>query len=94
MDRATFEGELSRDGFEIVSISMQPHAVNPEHVHPFDARVLVVDGALTVDREDTGTRTFQTGEFFELHSGCRHSETAGDAGATYVAGRRKPANRQ
>ena len=94
MDRTTFEAELTRDGFEIVSILMKPDAVNPEHVHPFDARVLVVDGAMTVDREDTGVRTFQAGEFFELHAGCRHSETAGNAGATYVAGRRVPASRQ
>ena len=94
MDRATFETELTRDGYEIVSISMQPDAVKPEHVHPFDARVLVVDGAMTVDREDTGARMFQTGEWFELHAGCRHSEAAGAAGAHYIAGRRLPANRR
>jgi quercetin dioxygenase-like cupin family protein len=91
MDRSTFEAELTRDGYEIVSITMKPDAVNPEHVHPFDARVMVVDGAMTVDREDTGARTFQVGEWFELYAGCRHSEAAGDAGATYVAGRRVPA---
>ena len=49
---------------------------------------------MTVDREDTGARTFQAGESFELHAGCRHSETAGATGATYVAGRRVPANRR
>jgi quercetin dioxygenase-like cupin family protein len=94
MDRTTFEAALTRDGFEIVSISMKPDAVNPEHVHPFDARVMVVEGAMTVDREDTGARTFQPGESFELRAGCRHSETAGTAGASYVAGRRLPANRR
>jgi quercetin dioxygenase-like cupin family protein len=94
MDRATFEAGLTRDGYEIVSISMRPDAVNPEHVHPFDARVMVVEGAMTVDREDTGARTFQVGEWFELHAGCRHSEAAGDAGASYVAGRRLPAHRR
>jgi quercetin dioxygenase-like cupin family protein len=94
MDRATFETELTRDGYEIVSISMQPETVNPQHVHPFDARVMVVDGAMTVDREDTGARTFGVGEWFELQAGCRHSEAAGAAGATYVAGRRLPANRR
>jgi hypothetical protein len=55
---------------------------------------MVVDGAMTVDREDTGARTFQVGEWFELHAGCRHSEAAGASGATYVAGRRLPANRR
>jgi quercetin dioxygenase-like cupin family protein len=93
MDRATFEASLTRDGFEIVSISMKPDAVNPHHVHPFDARVMVVEGAMTVDREDTGAKTFQPGEWFELQAGCRHSETAGDAGASYVAGRRAPAGK-
>ena len=29
MDRATFEAALTRDGFEIVSITMRPDAVNP-----------------------------------------------------------------
>jgi quercetin dioxygenase-like cupin family protein len=90
MDRAAFESTLTREGFEIVSITMRPEAVNPEHVHPFDARVMVVDGAMTVNREGSPARTYQIGEWFEMPSGCRHSETAGVAGATYVAGRRKP----
>jgi quercetin dioxygenase-like cupin family protein len=94
MDRTAFEASLASDGYEIVSISMKPDAVNAEHVHPFDARVMVVEGAMTVDREDTGARTFQPGESFELQAGCRHSETAGSGGATYVAGRRLPANRR
>jgi len=88
MDRATFEANLTRDGYEIVSISMRPDAVNAEHAHSFDARVLVVDGAMTIGREGDATRTYQAGEFFEMPSGCRHSETAGPAGAVYVAGRR------
>jgi quercetin dioxygenase-like cupin family protein len=94
MDRATFEAALTRDGYEIVAITMKPDQLNAGHVHPFDARVMVVDGAMTVDREDTGARTFEVGEWFELLSGCRHSEAAGGAGATYVAGRRLPAHRR
>jgi len=91
MDRDTFEAALSRDGFEIVSVTMKPDAVNPTHVHPFDARLLVVEGAMTIDREDAPARTYQTGETFEMPNGTRHSETAGAGGAIYVAGRRVPA---
>ena len=94
MDRATFEASLTDGGFEIRSVTMQPNAVNPTHVHPFDARLLVVDGAMTIEREGAPTRTYRTGETFEMPNGCHHSETAGEAGATYVAGRRKPANSQ
>ena len=93
MDRATFEAELTRDGYQIVSITMKPDAVNPEHVHPFDARLLVAEGVLTIAREDAPTRTYQTGETFEIIHGTRHTETAGPEGATYVAGRRVPAER-
>jgi len=91
MDRATFEAALTRDGFEIVSVAMKQDAINPEHVHPFDARLLVVEGAMTIIRDDGApTRTYHSGETFEMPSGCRHSETAGPSGATYVAGRRSP----
>ena len=91
MDRAAFETALTRDGFEIVSVTMKPDAINPEHVHPFDARLLVVDGAMTIVRDDGApVQTYQAGETFEMPVGCRHSEAAGPAGATYVAGRRVP----
>ena len=90
MDRATFEATLARDGFQIVSVTMKPEAVNASHVHDFEARLLVVEGAMTIDREGAPVRTYQIGESFEMPLGCRHSETAGPVGATYVAGRRKP----
>ncbi len=90
MDRSSFETALTGDGFKIVCVSMKPDAVNASHVHDFEARLLVVEGAMTIDREGAPVRTYQAGETFEMPLGCRHSETAGPAGATYVAGRRKP----
>jgi quercetin dioxygenase-like cupin family protein len=94
MDRATFEAALTRDGFEVVSVTMKPEAINPTHAHAFDARLLVVEGAMTIDREGAPVRTYQMGETFEMPAGTRHSEAAGVAGATYVAGRRHPASPQ
>lgn len=94
MERATFEAALTRDGFEIVSITMQPDAVNPTHVHPFDARLLLIDGTVLIDREGAPRETYQPGETWEIVNGTRHAEIAGSAGATYVAGRRLPAHRQ
>lgn len=91
MDRTTFEAGLTRDGFTVVSVTMQPNAVNPQHVHPFDARLLVTEGAMTIARDGAPTRTYTAGETFEMPSGTKHSETAGDSGAVYVAGRRVPA---
>jgi quercetin dioxygenase-like cupin family protein len=90
MDRETFEAALARDGYEVRSVTMQPNGVNPTHVHPFDARLLVVDGAMTIEREGAPTQTYEIGQTFEMPNGCHHSETAGPSGATYVAGRRMP----
>ena len=42
MDRTAFEAELQRDGYQIVTNTMPPGAINPEHAHDFDARLLVV----------------------------------------------------
>ena len=91
MDRATFEAELTRDGYTVVSVAMKPNGVNPEHVHPFDARLLVTEGTMTIMREGAPTRTYAAGETFEMPVGTKHAESAGEAGAVYVAGRRVPA---
>jgi quercetin dioxygenase-like cupin family protein len=69
---------------------MKPNAVNPEHVHPFDARLLVTEGAMIIVRDGAPTRTYIAGQTFEMPVGTKHSETAGADGATYVAGRRVP----
>jgi len=89
MDRAAFEAELQREGRQVVTVTMQPNQVNPEHAHDFEARLMVVAGEMTVDWGDE-RRTFAEGDSFAMQLGRRHSETAGPAGATYIAGRRKP----
>lgn len=90
MDRAAFEAELQREGRQVVTVTMQPNQVNPEHAHDFDARLMVVAGAMTIDCGDQRT-TYNAGDTFSMQLGRRHSELAGPAGATYVAGRLKPA---
>lgn len=90
MDRTAFEAELQREGRQVVTVSMQPNQVNPEHAHDFEARLMVVAGAMTVDYGDRRT-TYNEGDTFMVPLGHRHSEHAGPAGATYVAGRLKPA---
>lgn len=90
MDRAAFEAELQREGRQLVTVSMQPGQVNPEHAHDFDARLMVVAGEMTVDFGDR-RNTYTCGDTFRVSLGHRHSEQAGPDGATYVAGRLKSA---
>jgi quercetin dioxygenase-like cupin family protein len=89
MDRTAFESELQHDGYQVVVNTMQPGAINPEHAHDFDARLMVVAGEMTIVVGDQ-RNTYRIGDTFSMTHGCRHSEHAGLEGATYVAGRRKP----
>lgn len=90
MDRTAFEAELQSEGRQVVTVTMQPNQVNPEHVHDFEARLMVVAGAMIVDYGDHRA-TYNEGDTFTMQLGRRHAELAGPAGATYVAGRLKPA---
>ena len=44
MDRQTFEAELKRDGYDILTNTTPGVKVNPEHSHPFDVRAMVRAG--------------------------------------------------
>ena len=93
MERTTFEAELREQGYlEIVDRRMEADALNPEHAHEFDARLLILEGAMTVTAEGAA-RTYHTGDTFEMSAGCRHSERSGPGGARYLAGRRYSAAR-
>ena len=88
MERAAFETELREQGYtEIVDRPMAPNALNPEHAHEFDARLLVLEGAMTIAAEDR-EHTYRAGDTFAMPAGCRHSERSGPEGARYLAGRR------
>jgi quercetin dioxygenase-like cupin family protein len=93
MDRTTFETELDAQGYaEIVDRRMEPNAINPEHAHEFDARLLILEGAMTI-AADGAERTYRAGDTFAMAAGRRHAEHAGADGTRYLAGRRYPTMR-
>jgi quercetin dioxygenase-like cupin family protein len=88
MNRAEFEHELEAQGYrEVVDRRMDAGAINPEHAHEFDARVLVLEGEMTIvcDGEE---RTYRAGDTCALTAGRRHTERCGPEGVRYLAGRR------
>ena len=42
MDQPTFEAQLKRDGYDVMTNTTPGAKVNPEHSHPFDVRAMVV----------------------------------------------------
>ncbi len=88
MERTAFETELRELGYaEVVDRRMEPDSLNPEHAHEFDARLLVLEGAMTITAEGS-ERTYRAGDTFTMTAACRHSERSGPEGARYLAGRR------
>jgi quercetin dioxygenase-like cupin family protein len=93
MDRTVFETELREQGYvEVVDRRMEPDALNPEHDHEFDARLLILEGAVTIAADGT-EKTYRAGDTFTMSAGCRHSERSGPDGTRYLAGRRYSAAR-
>ena len=90
MDRTTFETELSEQGYaEVMDRRMEANSLNPEHAHEFDARLLVLEGAMTITAEGQ-RRTYRAGDTFAMTAGCRHTEQCGPDGVRFLAGRRYP----
>jgi quercetin dioxygenase-like cupin family protein len=90
MNRTEFETELRAQRYhEVADRRMDANATNPEHAHEFDARLLVLEGEMTIACEGE-ERTYRTGDTFAMTAGCRHTERCGPEGERYLAGRRYP----
>lgn len=91
MDRASFAAALAADGYEgPLDRRMEPGQEVHEHTHPFDARLLILEGEFILER-DGATRSYGPGEMFEVPAGVEHVERFGPQGATYLVGRRAKA---
>lgn len=90
MDRASFEAELAAEGYAAAERAMAPGTFNAEHAHGFDARLLILTGAMTLHR-DGASRSYGPGEGFAVPAGVRHAEQVRPEGVTYIGGRRAAA---
>jgi quercetin dioxygenase-like cupin family protein len=95
MDRLAFEAELRREGYSVVNSSLKPNMCVDDHVHDFDAKLLVLGGEITITR-DGKAETFRAGHCCAVPANATHAEQVGPEGVAYVAGRRRggPLTRQ
>ena len=88
MDATEFETGLKRDGYgEIETKTVPGKIATKPHSHDFSVRALVLAGDITLTYEGR-SRTFRTGEIFEMTAGCMHHEEYGPDGSTYLVGRK------
>jgi quercetin dioxygenase-like cupin family protein len=90
MNRAEFEAEVRREGYELREGKIEPNVHRGAHAHEFDARLFVLDGSITLvigaDR-----RTYRPGDSCNVPAGTMHEEHIEADGVRYLAGRRAAA---
>ena len=90
MNPTTFERELTRDGYTPGNSELQAMEPKPLHTHDFDARILVLEGAITIAWED-GKTTYRKGDVYDVPAGTPHTEIVGAEGVSLLTGKRNPA---
>lgn len=88
MDHDAFRDALRRDGYlDIETKSAPPGKFVDTHSHPFDVRLLVLDGTVTITC-DGEVRDLKPGDVYELGANIPHAEQYGPQGYTFLVGRR------
>jgi quercetin dioxygenase-like cupin family protein len=87
MNRAEFEADALHKGYEIREGKIEPNVHREPHVHDWDARLIVLEGALTLVRGN-GHETFRVGDSCSLAANTPHEEHTEADGVRFVAARR------
>lgn len=82
-----FEADLLREGYQVFYGGSRANEVLPEHGHPWDARIMVIGGEITLTR-DGKAETFRTGDSCMIPANYPHAENIGPRGVAYIAGRK------
>jgi len=87
MNRAEFEADVRREGYELREGNIEPNVHRVAHAHEFDARLFVLEGSITLvfgaDRI-----TYTPGDSCNVPAGTMHEEHTEADGVRYLAGRR------
>ena len=87
MNRAEFEADFQREGYQIREGEIKPNEHRAAHTHDFDARLFVLDGSITIVFGDD-RRTYGPGDSYIVPAGTLHEEHTEADGVRYSAGRR------
>jgi quercetin dioxygenase-like cupin family protein len=87
MNRAEFEADLRREGYECREGEILPNVHRDAHAHEFDARLLVLNGSVTLVFGNDRV-TYGPGDTCSVPAGTMHEEHTEADGVRFVAGRR------
>ena len=88
MTEQEFRDQLAADGItNVVMVEREANGGMDTHSHPFEARLLILEGDITIV-VDGVTRHCGPGETFRLGADVPHIEKYGPQGVRYLAGRK------
>lgn len=88
MEIKTFEAQLKADGYtEIETATLAPRPANGVHGHHFSVRALVLEGGITITRDDKPI-TYRPGDIYAVLEGELHFEEIGPEGLRAHVGKR------
>lgn len=87
MTRDQFEESLKREGYEVNYGGFRADLENPDHVHSWDARLMILGGEMTITR-DGKADTFHLGDTCSVPANYPHAEKIGPRGVAFIAGRK------
>jgi mannose-6-phosphate isomerase-like protein (cupin superfamily) len=90
MNRAEFEADLRREGYELREGQIEPNVHRAAHAHEFDAWLFVLDGSITLVF-GTDRCMYGPGDSCNVPAGTMHEEHTEGDGVRYLAGRRSAA---
>ena len=89
MDINAFRAGLAADGFtEVLESALAPGQRIETHSHAWDARLMVLEGTVTLSRADGSSTLFERGQWCEVPRNEPHAEAYGPEGTTLLIGRR------
>ena len=86
MNRTDFEAELRQQGYELREGEIKPNEHRAAHTHPFDARLFVLDGSMTLVFGDERCN-YGPGDSCSVPAETLHEEHTEADGVRYLAGR-------
>jgi quercetin dioxygenase-like cupin family protein len=90
MNRAEFQVDLRREGYEAREGGMEPNIHRRAHTHDFDARVMVLEGSITLIFGEERC-VYGPGDSCAVPAGTMHEERTEADGVRYLSGRRAAA---
>ena len=90
MNRAEYEADLRREGYELREGKIEPNVHRDAHSHEFDARLFVLEGSVTL-AFGSDRVTYGPGDSCNVPAGTMHEEHTEADGVRFLAGRRPAA---